>query len=154
MSPFVNNRRHVPVCNLLHYIFWTSIQNKLYDIARNTLSMVCLFDWHLEDSDEDDMAAGLSSEYSQMELAPHEYKLWTIVSCSGIHWAPPRRHLTLKRRKKSNCQTFYLLLLNRFDFLLILIVCLMINLCWKVFCSLSRKGAIVHFYLSIENKMN
>ncbi len=36
---------------------------------------------------------GLSSEYSQMELAPHEYRLCTMVSCSGIQ-CPARRLLT------------------------------------------------------------
>lgn len=40
--------------------------------------------FELDVIEEDELAAGLRSEYSQMELAPQEYKLCTIVSCSGI----------------------------------------------------------------------
>ena len=40
-----------------------------------------------EDEDPDPEALGLRSEYSQMELAPQEYRFWTMDSCSGIQWA-------------------------------------------------------------------
>ena len=40
-----------------------------------------------EDEDPDPEALGLRREYSQMELAPQEYRFWTMDSCSGIQWA-------------------------------------------------------------------
>ena len=38
--------------------------------------------------DDDSLSLGLRREYSQMELAPQLKRLWTMVSCSGIHTAP------------------------------------------------------------------
>ena len=66
--------------------------------------------FELDESAEEEAAAGLRSEYSQMEFAPQEYKLCTMVNCSGIHWAPPLKHLTCNFESRHlYCVFFYFL---------------------------------------------